>query len=161
MLSRHFTRACGGLFILGLLILAIGCGPNYKARGSVKGKVSFAGKDLTTGTVMFHGKDNITGSATIDKNGNYLMNDAPLGDVKITVSVPKLPPGGLKAISPGGADKSTKSVDPSGSGKSITIMGDMPTHVVPIPDKYQNVETSGLTFTVKKGEQTKDLPLTP
>jgi hypothetical protein len=162
MLCRQSTRACGGLLILGLLILAVGCGPNYKARATVKGMVTFAGKNLTTGSVMFHGQHNLTGSATIDKNGNYICNDAPLGDVTITVSVPKVPDGGIGRIMPPGMkDKSTKSVDPSGSGKSISIMGDMPSNVVPIPEKYADVKTSGLTYTVKRGENTYDIPLTP
>src|SRR5262245_8778302 len=95
MLSRQITRTCGGLLILCLLVLSVGCGPNYKARGTVKGKVTRAGRNLNSGNVMFYGKDNLTGSAAIDHEGNYVMKDAPLGDVKITVTVPKLPPQGV------------------------------------------------------------------
>jgi hypothetical protein len=153
MLSRYFPRAFGGLLLLSLLALSVGCGPNYRARGTVKGKVSFAGKDLTTGSVVFHGKDNLTGSATIGADGSYVMNDAPLGDVKITVSVPKLPAGGMRHLK--GAP-----VGPVMPGESPEAKK-MPTHVVPIPEKYAKVETSGLTYTVKRGEQTHDLPLTP
>jgi len=161
MLRRHFARACAGLLFLGLLALGAGCESKYKARGIVKGKVTLDKTPLTTGSVVFYGKNNVTGSASIDKEGNYVMNDAPLGDVKITVSVPPPPPGGIARMKmpPGMSD--TKSVDPSGSGKSISIMGDMPSHIVSIPDRYANVETSGLTFTVKKGEQTHDILLTP
>ena len=43
----------------------------------------------------------------------------------------------------------------------IAIMGDMPDVVVPIPDKYAEPDTSGLTFTVKRGEQTHNITLTP
>jgi hypothetical protein len=165
VLSRHSTRACGGLLLLGLLTVAAGCGPNYKARGTVKGKVTFANKNLTVGSVMFHGKDNMTGSASIDKNGNYVMNDAPLGEVQITVDVPKAPPGGIGMMKAGPglkASKDVKSVDPEGSGKSISMMiGDMPSYVLPIPEKYAKVETSGLTYTVQRGEQTHDINLTP
>ena len=124
----------------------------------MKGKVTFGGKSLTTGSVMFYGKDNVTGSAAIDKNGNYVMNDAPLGDVKITVSVPPAAGwDGHEGAARVKGVKDAKSVDPERSGKSISIMGDMPTHVVPIPESYANTETSGLTYTVKKGEQTHDL----
>ncbi|MCI0642975.1 MAG: hypothetical protein L0Y70_28230 [Gemmataceae bacterium] len=156
-----FSRSCILIFS-GLLAFSIGCGPDYKARAVVKGKVTFGGKNLTVGNVMFHGNNNITGSAAIDMNGNYVMNDAPLGDVKITVSVPKLPPGGIaKMKEMAKAFKDIKSVDPEGSGKSIGIMGAMPTHIVPIPEKYSKVETSGLTHKVQSGEHTHDLPLTP
>ena len=34
-------------------------------------------------------------------------------------------------------------------------------HVVPIPDRYGNVESSGLTYTVERGEHTHDINLTP
>jgi hypothetical protein len=146
------------------LAFTVGCGPNYKARATVKGKVTFATRNLTVGSVTFYGKDNVTGSASIDKNGNYVMNDAPLGEVQITVTVPQQPPGGIGMMKAGPAVKSNKnikSVDPEGSGKTISIMGDMPTYVVPISEKYAKVETSGLTYTVQKGEQTHDINLTP
>ncbi len=165
MLSRHRTRVCGGALLLGLLALTAGCTPNYKARATVKGKVTFAGKNLTAGSVMFFGKDNITGSATIDKDGNYNMPDAPLGDVAVTVSVPQMPPGGIAMMKRGPAfskaAKDSKSVNPENPGQSIDIMGTMPTQYVPIPEKYSKVESSGLTYKVEKGEHTFDIKLTP
>lgn len=163
MLSRPSTRACGGLLLLGLMAFLVGCGPNYKARATVKGKVTFGKMTLTTGSIMFHGKDNITGSASIDKNGNYVMNDAPLGEIQITVSVPKPPPGGIGMMKAGPV-RSTKevgSVNPENAEQRISIMGDMPSQIVPIPEKYASVETSGLSYTVQKGEQTHDINLTP
>jgi hypothetical protein len=108
---------------------------------------------------MFWGKDNMTGSATIDQNGNYIMRDAPLGDVKITVSVPQPPPPrmlGGPALKDGQG-----SVNPENPGQRIDIMGAVPKNIVSIPDKYANVETSGLTYTVQKGEQTYDINLNP
>ena len=163
MLSRSSTRACGGLLLLGLLAFSVGCTNKYKARATVKGKVTFAGKTLTAGNVMFHGKDNLTGSSSINKEGHYEMKDAPLGEVKITVAVPQLPPGGLRMTGAGGKKnlKDAESVNPDNPNQKITIMGDMPDHVVPIPTKYASVDTSPLTYTVQKGEQTHDITLTP
>jgi hypothetical protein len=88
MLSNFSTRFLGGLLTLGLLIVSAGCGPNQKARGSVKGKVTIQGKHLTVGNIVFYGKQNISGSAAINKNGEYSLADAPLGDVSITIFVP-------------------------------------------------------------------------
>jgi hypothetical protein len=165
MLSRSSTRACGGLLLLGLLALSVGCTNKYKARATVKGKVTFAGKALTAGNVVFSGKDpSITGSSAIDKDGNYRMTDAPLGEVKITVSVPQLPLGGMGATTGRSGTKGLKdseSVNPDNPGQRITIMGQMPSHVLPVPEKYAKVETTPLTYTVEKGEHTHDITLTP
>jgi hypothetical protein len=155
-------RACGALLFLGLVALSVGCGSGTKARAVVKGKVSVGEKHLTAGNVFFHGANNVTANATIDKDGNYELGDAPIGDVKISVTVPKVNPAHLakmNAMRKGTSD--IKSVDPTGSGKAISIMGNMPEMIVPIPDKYRDPETSGLTYTVQSGEQTKDFVLTP
>jgi hypothetical protein len=178
MVNRPFTRACGGALLVGLLFVSLGCGPNYKARGTVKGKVTIGTKHLTAGTVVFYGKEGgMTGTARIDKDGNYVMPDAPLGEVRITVTVPDLPSGtiaGVPVKMPGTKGKKdakkldkkldkkeAKSVDPNDPSRFIPIMGEIPAEIVPIPDRYARVETSGLTFTVKSGEQTYDIPLTP
>ena len=153
MLCRHSVRACGGFLVLGLLVLSAGCGPNYKARATVKGKVTLDGKNLTTGTVMFYGKDNLTGSAPIGTDGRYVMNDAPLGDVQVTVSVSKVPPMGLGHLK----DAPKGPVMP---GESAPTAGKIPSQIVFIPDKYAKVESSGLTYVVKKGEHEFDIPLT-
>jgi hypothetical protein len=151
-----------GLFLSSaLLACSVGCGA--KERAVVKGKVTIGTKTLTAGNVIFWGADNMTATAVIDKHGNYAMNDAPVGEVKITVTVPPIPPGGLEKVQnmmkhPG--LKGIKSVDPE-SGKSISIVGDMPATIVPIPDRYGNVSTSNLTYTVQRGEQSYDIPLSP
>lgn len=157
------SRVCGSFLLFGFLALSAGCGPDYKARAVVQGKVTIGDNHLTAGSVMFHGKDNLTGMASIDKNGAYVMKDAPLGDVTVTVSVPPPPQGGTERMKMGPMtkEKDGKSVDPSGSGKTISIMSEMPGKIVPIPPRYAEPGTSGLTYTVKRGEHTHDIPLTP
>src|SRR5262245_48654018 len=125
MHSYTATRAWGGLLLAGCLFsLSAGCGPNYKARATVKGKVTFGGKNLTIGSVTFLNKDKMQGSATIDKNGNYVCNDAPIGECTVTVTVPAPPQGPPGAgtnpfAGAGEAAKGTKSVDPNNPGRSI------------------------------------------
>jgi hypothetical protein len=154
----------GAFVLVGLLAGLSGCGgPPPKA--VVKGKVSIGGKNLTTGNVVFHGANNAQAMAIINESGEYEMKDAPVGEVKISVNVPKSPPGGFdkmmgRDVMKSKAFKDAKSVDPE-SGKVISIMGAAPANIVPIPDKYGNPDTSGLIYTVTKGEQSKDLPLTP
>jgi len=168
MSSRVNRRTfIGRLLGLGTAVFAGGCGPDYKARGTVKGVVTTGSKHLTTGTVVFYGKDNMTGSATIDSEGKYELGDAPLGDCRVTVTVnnspfdasvrarmqgkgngPKLPDGPKP---PPGVERPGGGEPPPGAK--------VPKEVVPVDQKYSNVETSGLTFTVKKGEQTYSIEL--
>lgn len=163
MLSRHLLRLGIGLFLVVLLAPAIGCGPNYKARAVVKGKISFGGKHLTAGNIMFYGPNGLFSSASIDKNGNYVMNDAPLGSVVIAIKVPEMTQGamGMMGRGPGSGGKGSQSVNPENPSQKMGVMTDMPTHVVPIPAKYANEGTSGLTYTVEKGEHTHDIDLKP
>jgi len=129
-------------------------------RAKVKGRVKFFDKNLTCGTVAFTTKDGRVGSGQIDFDGNYEVNDAPIGDTTITVRVPvvpvgpkgssgalKPPPGIPEMKSPGGEKTAAPVIDPK--------------KIVEIPNKYNNVETSGLTYTVVKGEQTHDITLSP
>ena len=165
MLAGTRARRSLAILALSLLTFAAGCsGEPAKAR--VKGKVTIGDKHLTVGNVMFYHEDgNTVRSGPIDKNGNYDIPDAPVGKVKVAVVVPALPPGGLgmmqKMKTNPGFKEGTKSVDPEDPSKSIAIMGDIPANVVPVPEKYSTAESSGLTYTVQRGEQTHDIKLAP
>jgi hypothetical protein len=141
-----------------LLAIAPGCGPDIKARGVVRGKVTANKTPLNSGTVTFHGANNTIGTSNIDLEGNYEITDAPVGDVTITVFVPAPPPGpkGMtkkwdKIMGPG-------SKDPTGETPGMMI-GKFADNPVRIDDKYSQPETSGLKFTVQKGEQVHNIEL--
>ena len=160
MLSQSLIRSAKIGFSIVVLCLAGGCGPDYKARGVVKGKVTYNKKALTSGTVMFYAaSNNITSSAVIDLEGNYVMNDAPLGEVKITVTVTALPPGKPMNYGPGKAGAEGESKDPTGVSESIPIMSKMPATILRIDEKFSKPDTSGQSFTVEKGEQTHNIEL--
>jgi hypothetical protein len=154
----------GGFFVLlALLAVTAGCGDPYKARAVVKGQVKFFDKHLTAGTVAFIAKDGRVGSGNIDFDGNYAVHDAPIGEVTITVSVPKMgamggknphakPPPGLPPMRPPGG---------SGGNESPEDLQIDPKKFVQIPGKYEKAETSGLNYTVEKGETTYNITLTP
>lgn len=165
MSSPVFPPARAGLLVFSLLaVLAlVGCS-RTRERTTVQGTVTIGGKHLTAGTVMFYAYDNATASAPIDKDGRYVMRDAPVGDVKIAVIVPRVPPGMaqmMNKMKKNPSLKDVKSTDPEGSGKSIPMMGMMPTNIVQIPAKYADPNSSGLTYKVASGEQSYDIPLTP
>ena len=169
MFSRLFgTRSgrllTGGSLVCCLLLLLLGCGgPDYKARGVVKGRVTTGKKPLTTGTVMFVNKNGITASADIDVQGNYEMKDAPIGECQVTVTVAELPMDPSVRARLKGEGKGPKMPDmkapEGGEGPGLPSAPSVPKEVVPIDAKYSKPDTSGLNFKVEKGEQTYNIDL--
>jgi hypothetical protein len=151
-----------GALVLGVLTL-VGCAPDYRARAVVSGKVTMGKRALPSGTVTFYGPNNVTSTATIDENGNYTMNDAPIGEVTITVTVPTPPQMGAGGIK-GTVEKWKKtaggdpSKDPTGENSGI-MFSKMPTNFVRIEEKYSKPDTSPLRYKVEKGEQTHNIEL--
>ncbi len=157
---RPTTRriVVGGLLACGFLLLTNGCGPDYKARGSVKGKVTYKKKALTTGTVMFTNKQGVSSSAHIDTDGNYIMNDAPVGDCQVTVTVtalPRDPTVKARLTGKGGVGpKMPEMKAPEGADvPELPSAPTVPKEIVSIDPKYAKPETSGLTCTVEKNQQ--------
>jgi hypothetical protein len=151
------ARAC----VLGLLlvVLAAPAGCSSKAKGVVKGKVTFNNRPVVMGTVAFVADDNRTGSGTISRDGSYTVTDAPVGKVKIVVTVPQRGPmmgRGFSMPKPPKDMKMPAEMQPP-DGTDLKDPGGQ----VPIPDKYTKAETTPLEYTVTRGEQTHDIPLTP
>lgn len=141
--------------------VGVGCGSGKVERARVKGRVKFFDKYLNAGTVAFNSKDGqYVGSSAIDSDGNYDVSDAPVGETVITVKVPTMPRGKMPKEKP----KPPPGVpDMKGHGEESSFMPPSidPSKIVEIPGKYGSVETSGLTFNVSKGEQNKDIVLSP
>lgn len=150
-----------GMVALCTILLTSGCGPDYKSRGVVKGKVTSGKRALTTGSVMFINKDGVSASAGIDPDGNYEMKDAPVGECKVTVTVTELPMDPMvRARLMGKGPKMPEGPkNPESADSPAPPLAKIPKEVVPIDPKYSKPETSGLSFTVKKGEQTYNIEL--
>ncbi len=154
------TRMAALFALAGLFGSMAGCGGDAIPRGSVKGQVKIGDKNLTAGTVLFTAKDKkATGSAVIDQNGNYEMKDAPVGEVMVSVTVPKVMGIGGKMPqmpnAPADAGMKAGGVDMTAGTGMID-----PSKVVPIPEKYADPDSSLLTFKVEKGAQTHNITLT-
>jgi hypothetical protein len=141
--------------LLTFLIAPTGCGPDPKARGSVKGKVTVGKRALTAGTVMFHNKNGLTASAGIDPDGNYVCNDVPAGECRVTVTVPNLPNDpSVRARLKGKGPKMPEMKGPEGGDGPTTLPSSptVPKEIVQIDQKYSDPEKSGLSVEVQKGE---------
>jgi hypothetical protein len=133
--------------VLLLLLAASGCGRT----ASVTGTVTFKGEPVTSGAVTFYGPGGRVDSSQIDENGKYAVAKAPVGEVKVTVvsaaprrggDVPK----GKEVPEHPGRSKSS----PPKAGKAV-----------PIPGKYKDPESSGLSYTLKAGSQVINIDLKP
>jgi hypothetical protein len=147
MPARHFLRIRASLAAASLvagLSLAAGCGGDA-GRGSVKGKVTVGGKPLPKGMITFlsEGGNKDPYSAAI-VNGEYAIPDMPAAPARVYIVPPASngPP-------PVDRGDSTPALRP---GRQTRLV---------VPERYQNAQTSGLTLTVNKGENTFDADLVP
>ena len=107
---------------------------------------------------MFYAKSGITASASIDLEGNYVLNDAPVGECVVTVTVNPLPDdASVRARLKGGGPKIPEMKNPEEARPALPPAASVPKEVVLIDAKYSKTETSGLTFTVEKREQSFDI----
>lgn len=146
--------------ILGLLVLLLlsGCGgdPGLNRGGVLTGEVTIDGKPVTAGTVLVVSEnDRYAVTGFINEYGKYSVKEPPLGMCKVAIRTKdkigsKRPPGGAKGGKVG-----------AGSGGMVLPEPDeMGLTYVPIPDKYEEAGTSGLTVEVKAGKQEHALELT-
>lgn len=133
--SRCLIWTFAVAFVLG------GCGE--APTGDVSGKVMFRGNPLTFGTIAFINQNGRTVSAAV-REGTYHIAKAPVGLAKITVHVSPSP---VPIVRPDQI-KSMASSQPQKPSASI-------------PQRYQDSNRSGLTYTVVAGQQTFDVTLLP
>lgn len=122
-----------------LALLAAGCGAG---RGDLGGAVTYQGKPVSSGTVTAVGSDGVPKSGFI-ADGKYEVRDLPAGQVKLAVTSPdpgRAPPKSRKGES-GPAPK------PERAGW------------VPLPEKFADLATSGLTADLKAGANSHDIEL--
>jgi hypothetical protein len=145
IICSRMRRGSALLCVLLLLPWASGCGD--KAKGVVSGKVTYQGKPLANGTVTFVPEEGAPQHAEIKSDGTYRMTHAPMGLVKIGVE--------SRASQESSAPKKMPR-NPEDYGKLEKAMTGKDSL---IPEKYADPNQSGLTFTVKKGQQKHDIDL--
>ena len=138
---RWFAAPFCGLSVA-LLTLA-GCGAGS---GDLSGTVTYKDMALRQGTVVIAAADGSSLSGTIQDDGSYSVKNIPQGLAKIGVSSP---------------DPKTVVVaqrKDKGAPKTQATAGDNSTWV-PIPPKYSDAPSSGLTFTIKSGDNKHNIEL--
>ena len=132
---RRFCACAGGML---LLIGVVGCGGSSGVAGSLSGKVTYKGAAVTGGTITFHLPGDKTAGTDLNPQGNYGLQIPASGQTQVAIETESVSRTAPAAPAEGGAG---------------------PTYVR-IPAKYADAKTSGLTFELKSGVQTKNFELT-
>jgi hypothetical protein len=120
------------------------CASGCERRGAVIGKITFEGKPVSFGSVVMVGVDNQPVQGSIQPDGGYALQGVAYGLVKVAVFSPDPTPASLPD---GVVLREGRKV--AGSPPRID-----PKHWFPLPEKYSNHESSGISLTVER-EQTK------
>lgn len=153
MRLQHLSMIC----LLYGLCLSLSCLSGCGTRqATVKGKVSINGQNLTVGTVGFVGKDR-SATGQIKSDGTYTVTNAPVGEVTITVVTPPPTMGGMMNApkAPAGVPAMPKEMLPPDHQENKSVQ------VVPVPTKYNKVESSTLKYIVQSGSQEYNIDLKP
>jgi hypothetical protein len=140
-----------------LLILSVGC----SSRGTVSGKVKMKDQTLGRGTVTFISLDKQwSNTSPIGEDGSYTILKAPPGPMKISVvsTGPSQQFQGRvkKKIQ---MPEEEKEDDLPQRARAMFNRGASKPSGPSVPKKYNDPETSGLTYEVKPGNQEHNIEL--
>jgi hypothetical protein len=124
-----------------LTLAATGCGRT----GDVSGKVTYKGKPLVWGTVQFEGSDNLVKQGNIEGDGTYCISGVATGEAKVAVS----------SINPKSSDFQVRQAEGRPPPKPRPEVKGW----FPIPEKYDTPFKSGLTYSIKAGDNKIDIEL--
>ncbi len=135
-----------------------GCSEPITRGETLSGRVTIDGKPVTAGNVLLVSENGqLTASAPLRGDGTYVVKEPPLGQVKIAVETLLYRD---RAAPEYGSEKTGK---PGLVGSAGMVLPDpMVRGLVyqPIPEKYESVETSGLTLVIERKVQEFDIVLT-
>ena len=124
--------------VVAVTITGLGCG---QGKTVVNGRVTYKSNPVTAGEVHFIG-DGVSRSALIGSDGTFVIDNPPLGQVKVAVVA---------------FENKQEATGPSlETGKAVGIRP--PTTAIPL--KYNDAKTSGLSYTISGGSQSIQISLT-
>lgn len=144
---KHYSRF-KALFVFAIisLISFSGCAQEQRlvlSDASLKGKITHNGKLVPYALVIVMGKGGTSSTGNADADGNYTVEHAPTGEVKIGVNT-EAGKGNMKGAMMAAAQGGDKSAKPT---------------FVDVPSKFFDPETSGIKANVtdSKGANTFDI----
>jgi hypothetical protein len=141
------TRTHGRLAVvpglLVLLALSPGCGPST---ATVAGKVAYQGKPVVWGSVSLRASDGSYHQIGINPDGTYHLDKVPVGPASVGVSSPDPAPSPRLKRGEGSDQKVNAPPPPPPPGAWV-----------PLPAKYVDAATSGVTIEVGSGSADIDL----
>jgi hypothetical protein len=157
LLGKSTVRGVAGCLLPLLLLPAVGCG----GIGNMSGKVTYKGKPVIFGTVMVIAKDNLPYYGQLDEEGNYTITKIPSGAVKVAVNSPDPRTPIPRKPGQNEVDQGNK-----GGGGRRGVVADPsfkppvdPKKWFPLPEKYGDPETSGVTLEIHNGENAFNIDL--
>ena len=120
--------------LAGTLVLT-GCSSGKKSF-TLKGSVSYQGKALNSGIIRLHMADDHMAVAMIQPDGSFEATDVFPGEARVTIEK-------FRRRRTWGRPEAPKT---STAGKAAAALPGS------LPDKYKDVNTSGLTFTLAPGQ---------
>jgi len=140
--AKSIARATVQVALGWIACVSAGCGPHVAPTGELSGKVTVKGKPVTAGMVKFFpeagGEPVVTPLGT---DGTYRVTGVPIGRTKVAIET-------LSFRNMAGP--------PPAIAKQYG--GPKPVYV-PIPEKYETPEKSGLAIEVEKGKKPWDIEL--
>jgi len=133
--------------LLGALVFVAGCNTGGP-KNAVSGKVTLDGKPVS-GIVAFIWDDKKELTSPTGPDGSYTIPEPNPGTVKVVVR-------SMQALTSGAGPKA-----PPKGGAPMTEMPGAATGGTAPPQKYTQPNTTPLTYEVKPGKQTYDIPLAP
>jgi hypothetical protein len=129
--------------LLALVVLAPGCGPRA---APVTGRVTYQGKPVVWGSVTLKAADGSMHQIGINLDGTYRLERVPVGPAAVGVSSPDPAPSARARALGGDEKRSRPGAPPVPPGAWF-----------PLPDKFADPATSGLTMHV--GRDSGDIEL--
>lgn len=141
MVAKRGDKAAVWLGGVAFCILLAGCNGSQQPTAPVRGQITYDDKPVTSGTITFvPKKSGPAATGEIQKDGSYVLKTYKTGDGAVlgehTVMIISL-------------EDQTGKLPEHRSQTPPTL----------IPPKYSNNQTSGLSATVKEGDNTINFPL--